>query len=223
MTANKIISFSLWGSDPKYLVGAVENVRLQKIHYPDWKCRFYLDHSVTQEIVNTLMQDAEVHFMPESKDNFGLFWRFSPLDDGTVDRFIVRDTDSRLNAREAAAVAEWEQSGKWFHIMRDHPYHMSIPICGAMWGATSEFRPGYSNMVNDWLARNAQRIESGGYFGTDQMFLTECIYPLIKDNHIAHESIPSNYGNDNRVFAVTNPDNMFVGQQIKENGEGICY
>ncbi|CAM9970164.1 unnamed protein product, partial [Discosporangium mesarthrocarpum] len=29
----------------------------------------------------------------------GMFWRFLPADDPTVDRFIVRDVDSRLNAR----------------------------------------------------------------------------------------------------------------------------
>lgn len=217
MTTNKIISFSLWGTIPKYIRGAIENVRLQKVFYPEWKCRFYIDNSVPKEIVSELYKDAEVYYMPDSDENLGLFWRFLPLDDLTVDRFIVRDTDSRLNAREAAAVNEWEQSGKCFHIMRDHPYHMGIPICGAMWGATKDFRPGYVTMVNDWLSRNINRFsnERGKYFNADQMFLTECIYPLIKDNHIAHESIPSNYGSDNRNFSVTNPDNMFVGQQIE--------
>jgi len=41
-----------------------------------------------------------------------------------------RDLDSRLNSREAAAVAEWlddEEMG--FHFMRDHPAH-GIEILG---------------------------------------------------------------------------------------------
>ncbi len=37
----------------------------------------------------------------------GMFWRFLVADDPQVDRFIVRDSDSRLNARDAYAVAEW--------------------------------------------------------------------------------------------------------------------
>ena len=35
MVDKKIISFSLWGDKPKYVHGAIENLALQKIHYPD--------------------------------------------------------------------------------------------------------------------------------------------------------------------------------------------
>jgi len=30
----------------------------------------------------------------------GMFWRFMVASDPTVDRYIIRDSDSRLNARE---------------------------------------------------------------------------------------------------------------------------
>jgi hypothetical protein len=30
----------------------------------------------------------------------GMFWRFMVASDSTVDRYIVRDVDSRLNARD---------------------------------------------------------------------------------------------------------------------------
>ena len=30
----------------------------------------------------------------------GMFWRFMVADDAKVDRYIVRDVDSRLNARD---------------------------------------------------------------------------------------------------------------------------
>jgi len=49
----------------------------------------------------------------------GMLWRFTVVADPTVDRFIVRDVDSRLNYRESIAVEEWIQSNKSFHIMRD--------------------------------------------------------------------------------------------------------
>ena len=48
--------------------------------------------------------------------------------------FLSRDLDSRLNAREAAAVAEFLQSGAGVHIMRDHPAHAAV-MMGGMWGA----------------------------------------------------------------------------------------
>ena len=41
-----------------------------------------------------------------------------------VDRFVVRDNNMRLNARERFAVQEWVQSpSKSFHVMRDHWLH----------------------------------------------------------------------------------------------------
>ena len=40
----------------------------------------------------------------------GMFWRFLVADDPSVDRFIVRDSDSRLNARDAFAVVDWIRS-----------------------------------------------------------------------------------------------------------------
>jgi hypothetical protein len=218
MADKKIISFSLWGDRPKYVQGAIENLALQKIHYPDWKCRFYVDHSVPQAAIDILMKDAEVMYMSDSDGHFGLFWRFLPLDDLTVDRFIVRDTDSRLSAREADAVKEWEQSGKIFHIMRDHQGHVSVPICGAMWGATKEFRPGCREIINKWLTDNKHLYsmhDRGKFFYTDQVFLAEYIWPLVADKHIAHESVVSCYGGDKRPFPITNPDNMFVGKQIE--------
>jgi hypothetical protein len=45
----------------------------------------------------------------------GMFWRFLVADDPSVDRFIVRDADSRLNPRDALAVAEWVRSGTALH------------------------------------------------------------------------------------------------------------
>lgn len=216
MTTNKIISFSLWGRTEKYLKGALENIELQWKYYPGWRCRFYVDSSVPEKIIEQLNEHAEIARMPDGEGNFGLFWRFLPLDDLTVDRFIVRDTDSRLSAREADCVQEWEESGRWFHLMRDHPGHTGTPICGAMWGATKDFRPGYVGLLNNWLSGpRSFGHERGLYFYTDQTFLEDCIWPLVKDNHIAHESSPSRYPGDKRPFRVANRDNMFVGQQIE--------
>ncbi len=45
----------------------------------------------------------------------GMFWRLLVASDGTVDRFVVRDVDSSLGAREKAAVDEWIALGEaWF-------------------------------------------------------------------------------------------------------------
>ena len=52
-----------------------------------------------------------------------------------MDVLVSRDLDSRINAREAAAVKEWrEDSDLPIHSMRDNPGH-GIGLVGASWGA----------------------------------------------------------------------------------------
>ena len=52
-----------------------------------------------------------------------------------MDVIVCRDLDSRINAREAAAVKEWrEDSDLPIHSMRDNPGH-GIGMVGASWGA----------------------------------------------------------------------------------------
>ena len=50
----KIISFCLWGDNPKYTIGAIENAKLAKTIYPDWTCRFYAGTSTPDEIWDEL-------------------------------------------------------------------------------------------------------------------------------------------------------------------------
>jgi len=38
----KIVAFSLWGENPKYLDGAIENMLLMPSIYPGWTARFYI-------------------------------------------------------------------------------------------------------------------------------------------------------------------------------------
>ena len=56
--------------------------------------------------------------------------------------YIARDLDSRFTDREQAAVVEWLNSNKSFHIMRDHPLHINAILAGT-WGCklTPEVKP----------------------------------------------------------------------------------
>ncbi len=219
----KIISFSVWGSNPKYAEAAYQNLLLQPEIYPDWTCRFYIDETVPRDVRVKLEQGAEVVVMPKSDGNYGLFWRFEPLKDLTIDKFIVRDSDSRLNIREAAAVKEWEESDKEFHIMRDHPQHGAY-ICGGMWGATSEFinkiGKDYDTLLKSFVGTlTFQRIftQRGKYFNCDQPFLWAVVWPRIINSHIAHiKDLPQlKFTGREKLFPVENPDGMFVGQPIE--------
>ena len=38
----KVISFCLWGKNPKYVHGLIENIKLAKLYYSDWICWVYI-------------------------------------------------------------------------------------------------------------------------------------------------------------------------------------
>jgi hypothetical protein len=74
-------------------------------------------------------------------------WRFLPLVEPSVERFIARDIDSRLTPRDKATVDAWVVSGKKFHVIRDHPSHSSHPMSGGMWGAVRGALPNVHSLI----------------------------------------------------------------------------
>ena len=178
----KVISFSLWGSGNKYLVGAIENIKLAKEIYPDWKCWFYIDASVPAFMTPRIQEaGGEVIWIQDVRGPFhGMFWRFMAIDDPRVDVFISRDCDSRLNYREKASVDEWLASDKCLHTMHDHPYHKPVPILGGMWGLKKGCINNMSEKIDKWGDYRCK--------GIDQYFLWNAIWPAFQGNLLRHDS-----------------------------------
>ena len=185
----KIISFSLWGDNKKYLTGALENIELQKQLFPNWTCRFYTHTTVPSSIYNKIEDTGSELILKDENpvikhmDAPGMFWRFEVLKDKDIEKFIVRDTDGRLSQREKNCIKDWERSNKEFHIIRDHRMH-DTKIMGGMWGATKEFinRINYDNLINSFNKSSYKNI-----YATDQEFLARMIYPLVKDTAHIHD------------------------------------
>lgn len=205
-----VISFSLWGDNLMYWKGALENIKLAKIYYPDFICKFYIDKNSKKELADTIIGDNVETVMVDSKDSFhGMFWRFWAAADSEVDIFLSRDTDSRITQREVHAVQEWANSDKDFHIMRDHPYH-GVPILGGMWGC----RNGIMREIG-----LIQKIEEWNQFyrkGIDQDFLGTQIYPLIKDRAFEHSEFGINFGGTTHPFPTPLQNWEFVGEIYNE-------
>jgi len=221
----KIISYSLWGNNPTYVNGAIENAKLASQIYPGWKCRFYIDR-VDVKILEELHDKygCEVYHVDSSRGSWaGLFWRFYVNDDPEVERYIIRDTDSRLSKREAAAVDEWIKSDLPFHCMKDHPWQSGVPILGAMWGCKTGFIPNMKQLINTWL--NNREVPTKG---PDQFFLRDSIWPLVKDHRIEHDevSIPHYRNPNTKPFPTPREDYRFVGEIFDENnkpGGDACH
>lgn len=211
----KVISFSLWGNDPKYVIGAIENIELQKKLFPSWTCRFYLHTSVSDNIRNKI-NDMNCEIIEKTEEPViekmnspGMFWRFDVLKDKNIERFIVRDTDGRLTQREKNCVLDWELSGMEFHIIRDHVYH-STKIMGGMWGATINF----TNKINyDELKTNFLNTPYNNIYAADQEFLAHMIYPLIKNTACIHDDW-DRFNENARKVPHLRINNEFIGQPI---------
>lgn len=209
----KIISFSLWGNNPKYTVGATKNAELAKEIYPGWIARFYVSKSVPKQVVDSLIKSgSEIVPMNIDGDCTGMFWRFLPANEKDV-IMISRDTDSRLNFREKFAVDNWLSSGKSFHIMRDHPNH-NTSILGGMWGARENTLKNIKEMIEDYLKEDFLQVplqRCGTFYGLDQMFLKQKIYPIIKNNVCVHDEFF-----EKTLFPTKRIDYEFVGDVFDE-------
>lgn len=179
----QVIAFTLFGSDPRYLRGALQNVVVARDLYPGWTCRFYVDDSVDAHFLSVLeAEGAEL-----VKDTSGnrdlrhlLTRRFLVADDPKVGRFMVRDCDSVVNPREAAAVAEWIESGLPFHVMRDWWTHTD-PILAGMFGGIAGAFPGMRNRIEAFSRDKPLNTN------WDQYFLRDQVWPAIRDQVMVHD------------------------------------
>lgn len=175
-----IISYSLYGNNPKYTYNAIINTILAKKLYKGWICRYYIDHTVPANIVNILQSFDNVEIVKMESNNDSpsgdkMLWRFHAASDSTVAAMISRDCDSWLSFREAYSTKKWIESNKEFHIIRDHCYH-SQKIMGGMWGIKRGKVPNMLDLCKEFVINNTY----------DQGFLAEKIYPMILDSVMVH-------------------------------------
>ena len=202
----KVIAFSLWGDNPKYCVGAVRNAFTAKTFYPGWEPWFYCGKSVPSEVVDSLRKEgARVLEMREKEDWTSTFWRFEPITDPEVEMMISRDTDSRLSARESAAVQAWIESGLLFHVMRDHPAHATEILAG-MWGARKPILGDMMHLINAYMKIDTKQA--------DQNFLREVVWPRVAYSTLAHDEFFAK-----KDFPHNREGLEFVGQVYSENDE----
>tara|TARA_R110000744_G_scaffold69213_2_gene140533 strand:+ start:4602 stop:5246 length:645 start_codon:yes stop_codon:yes gene_type:complete len=200
----KLISYSIWGSNPTYTIGAIKNAENAKVMYPGWICRFYIADDVPTDIVEQLKSFDNTEIVMMGKGDWtGMFWRFYAASDPDVEVMISRDTDSRLTLREVEAVNEWLESDKGFHIMRDHPFH-GYQIMGGMWGCKAGKIPNIKQLIDDY--------PKGEFYQVDQNFLREVIWPMVADDYICHDEYF-----EKKSFPSPRQPRQFVGQPFDQH------
>jgi tetratricopeptide (TPR) repeat protein len=179
----KIIAFTLFGSHPRYLRGALQNVVAARSLYSGWTCRFYADSSVDETFLKVVAEEGAEVVLDDSGNQdvrHRLTRRFLVSDDPEVGHFLVRDCDSVVGPREAAAVAKWLESGLPFHAMRDWYTHTD-PLLAGLWG-------GVAGVYPDMAAAIAAFTESTPLnTNWDQYFLRDQVWPAVRDHIMVHD------------------------------------
>ncbi len=228
LKGNNIISMSLWGSDERYVNGALKNAEISQSFFPGWKLRIYTievtgsQHKryppVPHKILDRLKSyGAEIHFINPKKTHIpGMMWRFLVADDLSVDHFIVRDSDSRLSARDAAVVYQWVLSEKAFHCVRDHPNHSNYAVSGGLWG-------GKPSALKDIFKRPFKEMMRGynDAYIQDMNFLNRKVWPKVKSNAYCSDSISCDKWPSSHPFPVTKNGPEFLGAVYDGNGEQV--
>tara|TARA_R110002020_G_scaffold163895_4_gene350118 strand:+ start:7581 stop:8225 length:645 start_codon:yes stop_codon:yes gene_type:complete len=203
----KVISFGLWGDHPDYMVGAIKNIELASEVYPGWEVWFSIEESIPADVIKEVSERADnVIIYSDASGWEGLFKRFLPMCDPSVDVFISRDCDSRLSDREFQAVQSWLSSDKQFHCMRDHEAHKYPPVLGGMWGAK---RFGLIN--TDFLFHTILSYNKKSYFDDQKGLAT--FYKSFSPLFLEHDDRGEFNGQD---FPYHKPMKYgtFIGQRI---------
>jgi len=199
---SKGVAFSLWGDNPMYTKGAIENAKLMKKIYPEWDMVLYYNDTVDKNIILELSKlGVKLNKIKEEK---GYHWRFYAADE--YETVIFRDCDSRISEREKIAVDEWLSSDKMLHVIRDHPHH-KIPygvnkpaILAGMWGIKNA----------NFNMKELLNMKNTYEYGEDQKMLLT-IYEKFEKSRYIHDT----FGNGNKI-KHTMKDYHFIGERFNE-------
>lgn len=217
-----VFSFCIYGTSPKYCQGLVENLKLIEEHFPSALVYIYCYHDVPDEYIVKYRTFRCVQLrISERFDKPNMVDRFFVLDeDPSVDVVIVRDTDSRLHARDRVCILHFLESTSLCHTTRDHHLHHS-PILGGLWG----MKRGCLNVDMRELYRTymESRPRDVSSYGHDMYFLRECVYPLVVHDLLVytfHDYLRLDEREKLIIMPSTIQDNDFCGQVVDYDANG---
>ena len=185
----KVISFSLWGNNKRYLFGALRNVLLAPDIYPDWELWFHTDDSVPLDFLNLIekLGGKIIRYPNQQSLKEKLCWRFSVANAVDVGYFLVRDIDSVISVREYNAVQKWMETEKWFHVIRDWWTHTDLVLAG-LWGGVAGVLPDLDLLLANYKSGNVDTAN------IDQWFLRDSVWRYIKVSCFIHDRCFSQEG-----------------------------
>lgn len=199
------VAFSLYGAVPRYVQGAIRNSELMPKIYPGWQMHLWYSETVPGGALEHLAS-AGVRLHPmNGKHPQQMFYRFLIHDEPNVERYLIRDCDSRISEVERGCVAEWIDQQTVLHTIHDHPYHQRL-IMGGLWGlwrAKSDLGS-MSDLIGSWSQVNC--------YGQDEAFLAEAVWPRCSSRTQHGKELPIRH----------TERSSFLGEILDENEQPIA-
>ena len=207
----KIISYSLYATYPLYNLGAIEIAQSMSKFYPGWTMRVYCSSDAYAKEHLKKMPGVEVVEMGPWHRHIGRSWRFLAASDPQAEYVIFRDADSRFGEAEVNIVNEWIESGKDYHIIRDHHRQRNVILSG-MFGMKGGIIKNMKELMDSYKNLSGR--------GGDELFLADVIWPMAKDKCLEH------IGLDVRrphapFFKRIPPHPYFIGERVEPSQETI--
>jgi len=160
-----IFSFCLYGTEPNYYTGLLENIKLIKEHYPTFSIIVFKGIcDPSWEIPEGVIVDNT-----NREGHINALLRYLPMINHEVG--FVRDADSRVDARDRWCIDEFLKSDKMFHSIRDHFHHRSKLMAGTFgWKRTLP------------LMIPTHEVP----YGFDEHYLATYVYDVIKHELLVH-------------------------------------
>lgn len=222
----KIISYSLWGANPIYTYGAIENAVLAKTLFPDYEVFIYYNQTVPKKIIDFLKKQGNVTLIPKNNNENSFsnsVWRYAPMFEKDIDVLLIRDADSRLSKREKEFVDLWlNKTNKNFCIFREFGSTNDYPMGGGTIGIKNSFCNNNTLKTKFTNAKWAHRYDNKNIkkFWLDIDYLKQVVYPFVKNDLIIFmnkELGNQKYGDekDSDFFIVPkNIKNEYFGDKV---------
>ena len=189
----KVFSFCLYGTEPNYYTGLLENIQLIREWFPEF------DIFVYKGVCDPSWEIPHAKVIETGREGaINMFYRYLPLK--MADVGFIRDADSRITARDRWCIQDFLESPQNYHMIRDHTWHRS-PIMGGLFG---------------WKKPLDVEIDTSGdaAYGSDEDYLSRVVYPKILPELLVHTNIRGLVRETTRRIPPMKDPADFVGNVI---------
>ena len=203
---NSLVSFCVYGNCKDYIEILKTNFTLLTSN--NYKVVIFCEKEnidlISSNIADSLVMDGTIMGIKNK-----MLWRLNPVFLNLANNLFVRDADSIITNRELQLMNDFINSKYEFHIIRDHPLHY-MPIMGGLFGMKSSI---YDLFYEPDIFHKMKVCKN--LYNYDQYFLSDVIYPIIKNKALIHTSSYSyKFENIQKISVVSEYCGKYANSEI---------